>query len=190
MTEGRRYSKEWRVAFHEAGHAVANVLFGREFGRATVIPNEATGTLGGVDSHKPDILEAYQWNLVGKGSAPVDWGRRKEADRELFCLLAGSAVEYLLTGEHVHEGSSNDLKNAEALSKVNYPLDDRTAFVSDQAWLSYREWAYQHMIHTLGQWVVWEQVAAVAKALKSRRTLSYDEVRRLMDDAKRSATPS
>lgn len=87
------------VAGHEAGHALAGLLFGQDLTKVSVVPS--TSGAGGVTCITPKKLGLFT---------------KKELEEQVTVLYAGRAAEELLFGEDgITTGASNDIQKASEL---------------------------------------------------------------------------
>lgn len=91
------------VAVHEAGHAIAEYLLGREFADAAIVPDPKRRRLG----HCVDQELAQpppQW----RDGIQINWCVRRKVEESIFVLLAGLVAEELLLGIHESPGARQD----------------------------------------------------------------------------------
>jgi ATP-dependent Zn protease len=171
------------VAYHEAGHAVAFVILGEDFDFVTVIADD--GSSGHVASTRPpEIVEA--WNGGSRRDDPrvAQW-----VEHEVIHTLAGTAAQRLFF-PRCHwsrgHGSVKNMNPMEPTKGVAQGSDLQAAIHlvndlhSDDEEVAFAYYAYcRERARSLVQ-VHRDKINLVAKALMKTKTLSSDEVRRIM----------
>jgi ATP-dependent Zn protease len=159
-----------RVAYHEAGHAVAAIEFRRAFKSVTVIPG--ANSLGHVLMHR--IPQSVIDDHEGGSGNLVD----RFVEKDLLVSLAGPAAECEFFGRFDHRGASGDYRNCEDMALHIY--DDVTAgkYI---AFLFSRARAFVRRAN------VWIRIEAVAEALIVHKTLSARKVRGICFEAWQNA---
>lgn len=160
-----------RVAYHEAGHAVAHIWLGVPFRWASIKPD--ANSYGRVTGPSP-LRRLIDKRLDGDKLTPKEWVR---VEKEIVAIYAGSAAE----AEYLQR---NDLVNLDNLTGlVLGALDDQsiniqiaTQLQSDDtevgdAWLTYLRLRASSLVRW--QWIRIEHVAA---QLLKRTTLSAKQV--------------
>lgn len=99
-----KYPRETGTAYHEAGHAVMTFIQGRRIKEASVVPNEAEGSLGHVE-HPP-----LPWNFAP--DVHCDGRTVRRLEELVYVSLAGLAAKKILTGRYDWRGSENDRRSA------------------------------------------------------------------------------
>ncbi len=204
----RAISKE-KTAYHEAGHAVMAWLLGRETEEATIIPNNARGTLGHIKNVEmrtffPDLLSATDYSLIGElltvslellGPQPdadgiqflVDnlrqntalYDQRVMAEREALILLAGGVAQSAFLGHRSREGTGGDRDQFWQL--MESVVGDWREGQAFLRWLTIRaENILTNKRH-------WPAVEAVALALLAKDHLTGEEVAAIAREAFRTA---
>ena len=133
------------AAYHEAGHAVAHVLFRLKFAEVHIVPGETSGGA-----------------LITAGCGPWWPPSRRWVKRKVIALLAGPTAQIRARGYHGGEpffdvGADHDMTHARALASTCY-YDQR------------RVLAYVKTLHlrAVRLWEVpeyWRAVQAVAQSL-------------------------
>lgn len=163
MNRQRRSALE-RVAYHEAGHAVAAALLHTHMRSASIIPNNSQGSLGHVGHHRwgketPDVYD----------SARID----RRLEQHIITVLAGPEAERKLFGRYNRVGASSDFDTAADLALYRTGGDPKEATLIIR-WLA-------HRTRTLvGLETNWRLIEAVAKALMEHRRLSGQRVREIV----------
>jgi ATP-dependent Zn protease len=151
-----------RTAIHEAGHAVIHRVLGMVCGEATVIPDDEEMTAG--VAVVKDVWTIYSaWEERGKF--------RRHQYRSIMLgrimgYMAGAEAEIIAFGSD-HGGDGDDflqialMANAADVSEVSI----------ERLRLKVRGLLRRH----------WSKVETVADALMARKTLSVDEIDRLVD---------
>jgi hypothetical protein len=150
------------AAYHEAGHAVAAFLYGREFADVSIVSDDDLSGPCGVTEAFEHVL-----SLVDEGwDTPSDLASVRNG---LVVVLAGLSAEERLSGEPVASGDEYDSQMAERMvealpsdgsASVDEYLDAARA-AADRLWDRPRAWT---------------AVRAIADALIQDRTLTFEEV--------------
>jgi ATP-dependent Zn protease len=154
MTKNQRSS-----AYHEAGHVVMFLAVGFKFEYVTI--NETINTWGHIKVKKRRALKNMSLDIMIK---------------EVMILLAGleaeNNVNYSTKAEKL-TGCKDDLKAASEIVFVNMDRDEREAqlFIS---WVLHR---VEKIINKR-----WVQVEIIAKALLKEKSLTYQEVLKIIKD--------
>lgn len=172
------------TAYHEAGHAVADVVLGIDVDHVTIVPQEDTSGHETV-IHPDDIKEG--WGVSDYDDPRV----RLHVENFLIGLLAGpyagrkfypkarlQATETLSDGRKVLAAGSDH-------SYVVRIIADIFGDDNDQV-----RWTYERYVTARARALVethWRSIELVANALLKRKTLSGDEVKRVMWAALRPA---
>src|SRR5688572_23111956 len=90
MANDQPDERVWATAYHEAGHAVAGVVFGHHFDDITIVPD---GVQLGAVSFEP--LDYIVSNQVSHGSNEDEDRRLRE---RVIIVLAGPTAEARFTG--------------------------------------------------------------------------------------------
>ena len=151
-----------RVAYHEAGHAVAGFLLRRSFAYVTI--ESAADSLGHCDFAPLDSLLGQI--IDGAGDHAI-----AELRRGLITVLAGPAAEERFAGPYDLAGE-DDTEQAVDLASVIAATPNEARALAEAAFDEAR-----------GLWSIaaqWAAVAALAAALLERNRLSYEEARALV----------
>jgi len=110
----------YRIAIHEAGHAVMAYLCGRRVGAVSAVPH---GEVRG------------QLEYRGFTSFPARWlddaRARRKLESEILIALAGLAAEYVHPGPVDHAGAAADLARAlEIALAATADPEEATAFIN------------------------------------------------------------
>ncbi len=132
------------TAYHEAGHAVIALAFGRSIQRVSILPGREW--LGRCEFQK------------GRARPTEDW-----LEREILIALAGLAAEARYTGQYVWEGAAQDLRTVRRLSTQR--AGERQADRLQRRLLAKVE-------HLLSQAANWRAVELIATELLRHETLS------------------
>lgn len=158
-----------RTAYHEAGHAVAAHLVGREFGSVSIVEDEVS--LGRV------LFKPYDQNFIYSltQGAFDDLDDRRKVEGEIVTAFGGEAAVMLLTGKADRKGAASDLSLVRnfVIQMVN----------SEEEAKAYANWLRHRTRSVLGSDKTWPAVEAVAKALLEHQTLSYDAVRKTTSES-------
>jgi ATP-dependent Zn protease len=143
------------TAYHEAGHAVAALVQGREVSEVTIVPDAKGDTLGHL---RQDSLPALVLDQCDPG-APE---QRAGVEREILFCFAGPIAEEIFCGRKNHDGASGDMTCALRLASFLCGNVDETAAYFDRLLLQARDLVLSH----------WPAVKRVADELLDRRTLT------------------
>jgi len=151
---------EWECAFHESGHAVSCFrLFHRLDYVSIVSTSEYRGCMKGID-------EDWHEREPGTSDAQI---RAHTAKLATITLAGGAAVAKLFGGmQDVEKGL--DLAAVRDLLEDVADTDKELDIFIDRCWEQARRLVRKE----------WEPIKAVAAALMERKTLSGEEVRRIL----------
>lgn len=197
-TKVKKYSKfqERVTAYHEAGHAVANYLFGRELEFVTIIPNFEKGEFGrtqpvGEPTFCPSLTFGTMFSVEG----------RMEFEREIIISLAGYIAEINYRSRRNKFSAMLNLSTAAKNLKLyssEFPLDDGDfnciricfdsyLFLNNSEYLlgkdereSYLHYLWMRTVNMLTLKNIWNAVKAVAEALLEKKILNGKEAKRIM----------
>ena len=162
-----RPSKLERVAYHEAGHAVAAVILRRPFKYATVVENEDA------DGH----VRYFPGELIDPETVVDERRAITKMERAIQTAFAGFASEQLAYGGGILEGSS-DWEKAATLGLAIYTPGDLLN--------AYLRYLYEKCKAMLAEPLHREAIQGVVDALLEKKTLKSSEVRSVVKDVKRS----
>jgi hypothetical protein len=161
--DGIRASRNpWKVAYHEAGHAVASILLRRALKYVTIVPEH--GSLGATANGR----------LCRSGYGEDDRAFHI-IEREILILFSGAAAERRYSGRNNRRGAGADFEMARELALRIY---EGGRIV--EKYLAYQVELAERFI---GNPVHWVQVEAVAAALVKHRTLSGRRARTICREA-------
>jgi hypothetical protein len=156
--KGPEHRKLERVAYHEAGHAVAALELRRAFRYVSVIPGE--DNLG-------HVLMRPVPGSVREGMSWSDPKAHRWLELECLILLSGPAAEAEFVGRYNHVGAGSDYREC---VDVALRLMDDEIIGKFMAYMAARARCY---IRNPNRWV---QVEALAAALVTHRKLSRKRV--------------
>ena len=161
---------EHRTAYHEAGHAVANVVLCRPFRYVTIIPSE-DGLLGHV--HTGKVLKSLRERFQDRGYG-WDTGReRLWVEREIMTYYAGEAAEIVLGNEN-ETLSGGDLGHIAGWVLGGIPGQrERDAFVA---------WLWERTLNLVKNPLNWVTIEELAEDLLDKKRLSARAVRKLSQE--------
>lgn len=194
----RKLTREERTAYHEAGHAVAHFFVGHPAKRATIIPDEAEGTLGHVQAWASRALGANLSGEVsyreedpmrlarglpsrrlGSDGKPVPRERseawiERRVQLEIMTLLAGGIAEKRAGGRANHVGARSDREKANELAfqLMSRGLTRGSGRRQAEALL---RWLTIRAEELVAHW--WDCVEEIAEALLAHKTLTGKDVR-------------
>lgn len=156
-----RRRSAYRIAIHEAGHAVMAYLCGRRLGEMSSVPHgEVLGQLEyrGFTSFAVDALD--------------DARARRKLETEIMIAMAGLAAEYVHTGPVNRPGAVADLQRALniALTAIADP-EEATAFIN---------WLFARARNRLRAPACARAIKTLAAELSRRGSLKGPEVRALV----------
>jgi hypothetical protein len=199
-----------RIAFHEAGHAVMSLLFGRAVRCVTILPDQARGSLGHVQPAGRKLPDAACYLIDRKGVLlsqaeieAADFGdlqpniyvnarAHQLVDQEVLMILGGPVAE----AQKCRPGFPRELLPAEVWYRLGEP--DREGIASDLVVIrrlarmvcgsecareAYIAFMIEQAMDLLTMPPFWRAVEAMAAALLDRRTLNGDEARVIFMEA-------
>lgn len=160
----KRPSQLQRLAYHEAGHAVAAYLVHRRFTEVSIISDPDKNTLGHcstawVPTFAPDV-----------DSSPKT---RNQVEARIITSLGGPVAENLLTGRTVSLERSSDIHDALNLS--GYVCGD------EKEESAYVNWLWECTRLLLGRH--WAAIQALAQELVKRRRIGERLARKTIREA-------
>lgn len=187
-----KYSEIEKTAYHEAGHVVIHHFLGVEYGNTTIIPNKDEGYAGCVesprnpDTHSADVDSFYReltditcphckkslavrpsFNIPTAGDGWI-------YAHNIFSLLAGAAAQKKLTGRWPHPSHySPDYLHALRIANMDSFLPEDSDFSQ-----SVVKAAHNVALFLIEKY--WPEIKVVAKALLKKKTLTAQEVRKLV----------
>lgn len=176
----KKPSKElFCIAYHEAGHAVAAYSLEIPLYRATIVPNEADGSVGHVLYGR---LTRGEIEALQAGSYFLTPGRRVKIEYRIIATFAGGIAEQRYRGRRNLVGASSDRSSIVAYL---------SSLAGNEAELSaYAAWLEQRAITLID--VRWDIVEAIAAALLEHHTLTGAAIREAIyqhaDDQLKQAT--
>jgi hypothetical protein len=166
----------WATAYHEAGHAVAAMAYGKGIRRqgATIAPNLKRGAAGTVYMLKhipgdPSVGGAYRCDR--------QTGRmRLRIEEDVMVSLAEEAAQRCFRPLSVrsHHGRSD---HEDATDLLRYIVGDDRELNAYFRWLMIRT---ENFVRLPFRWM---QIEAIAKALMEKKTLGPGELRQVYTDA-------
>lgn len=163
----RAVERNWlkRIAYHEAGHAVAAFIEGVPLGPITIIPdgnvqrNLRRRDLG--NGFRPDVRRAAN--------------NRQKIEAEVIATFAGPAAEDAFTGRRNRYAAQDDYPDIKKIA----------SFVceSDEEMIAYLEWLAIRARRVVTDRRNWEAVKAVAAALLKHETIDAAKARTLIKAA-------
>ncbi len=159
-----RITRDQRVAYHEAGHAVMSILHRVALVSVTIAPGEGTD---GVSKNRP--VKGFRPDLM------ADAKTRDMVERNIKILNAGHWAEYEFTGRNDWKGSLDDRQKASFLAATQCGDHDEV--------FAYVEWLWIATRNEIRMEYVWVAIVALAKALVEERTISGVRVRKIIKQA-------
>ncbi len=157
------------TAYHEAGHAIADLAIGRAFRYVTIEPDEDTlGHCMGVAYRGGQRLEmdAYEGNTRARA-----W-----IEKRVKVYLAGNVAERRVTGRAVVAGSRNDFTNAcEMLSHLCGDYESELP--------AYFNLMYVRTVGLVTNPLNWLTVERIAAELLDKQTVRYRTAKELARQA-------
>jgi hypothetical protein len=166
----------WATAYHEAGHVVAALAYGKGIRRqgATIVPDLKRGAAGNVYMLKhipgdPSVGGAYRGDR--------QTGRmRLRIEEDVIVRLAGGAAQRRFRPSSVRSYHSRT-DNESATDLLMYIVGDERELKAYWRWLMVRT---ENFVRCPPRRM---QIQSVAKALMERKTLSPGELRQIYVDA-------
>jgi ATP-dependent Zn protease len=153
-----------RVAYHEAGHAVAAVELNVAFREVSIVP--ADGTVG----HVVRSLSGAIRRSLESGTPP-----RRRVEAAVMICFAGEVAEHRFSGRHDWVGAERDITSA-----LDY-LDTITESSREAA--AYRTLLWIRTEQLFAKDHIWAGVEALAAALMERPTINGREARGIVQAA-------
>lgn len=173
MAKGYAQRKLERIAFHEAGHAVAAILMDVPFRCVTIVPDETFAGQVVLGKKKPPAhVDPFNENWDVKAARQYWTGR-------ICAALAGALAETLYT-RCWEQQSDTDEFAAWEIADCFYPAAKAARWINRLRFQT---------LETLRAVDVWAAVDAVALELVKRKTLNSSRVHSLVEHA-RGARPS
>lgn len=154
----KRYPKRYRVAVHEAGHAVMHWHLRIGWKHVTIKPNADDGSGGHL------LPRPYPRSFVQAVNADDRDRHLQRAQREILATLAGLAAERVVFGRCKHAGGSADYH--QTLEMCQYFCNstrEQTAMCN---------WLFERATGLLATRALKPALIAVADALIERETLT------------------
>jgi len=162
----RRGRELLRVAYHEAGHAVAAIVENRSFRSVTIVPTE--DALGS--------CSASRWPRNSNPEYSTDLLTLKRLESDIIVFLAGHIAEKHFSGRNNWVGSSHDRRAAADYASYLVGSDEELA--------AYQEWLW---IRTEGLVRVYQQeIATLATSLLTEKTIQGKRAREIFLTTQRS----
>ena len=152
-----------RIAYHEAGHAVASYVENIPFLEVSIEPD---GEAAGRCVHPPPP----KWF---RPADRVDYRTRRRIESEVLVLLAGPAAEAMFAGRECRGRAFGDRREAERLAGL--------AMYSDEELSAYLRWLRLRARYVVG--ARWHTVECLAHLLLKKRTIRRTEARKVLADA-------
>jgi hypothetical protein len=170
-----------RIAFHEAGHAVAAVLTGMEFTRVCLtLENKVC------DSHGMIVMGSLKLRRCPDWISPWNWNTNQDVKRareyfrnSIYMTLAGPLAETLFTGIWQQDTRGEDSDEALAMDSADFARDAYPSWTPKDSrdYVNRLRW---QMLETLRAVDVWAAVEVVARELCKRKTLNSTQVHSLV----------
>lgn len=166
MNQVRKKNKLEKIAYHEAGHAVAAYYLKRRFKSVTIIPSE--GYLGLLESHKSQF----------KNFDPECDNSHRTVNRigtEIMIDFAGGIAEKMAATRYNWRGSSQDWNSAQKLACYNVDSGEQLN--------AYVNWLWTKSKGMMRHEWVWHAVKMLAKELITHKAISYPKARKIIEQA-------
>jgi dihydroneopterin aldolase len=150
-------SELYRVAIHEAGHAVGALRMGISFDRVTIKPDGDTLGLITPDSHAH-----YNPRVRADGMANAIFS------------LAGCVAEVIHGYDDCEDGASGDFTKSEGALRAAFKTEKEISIRRYRAW--------SKTFKMLAEPKTWALVEAIATALVEQETLSFEDVAWIIEE--------
>ena len=150
------------IAYHEAGHAVTAWRIGLKFRYVTIKPDD--DSLGHLKHRK--VPRSFNPEISNSDRTFMYWQRR------IVAGFAGQIAEGEFLGKHPRHGFESDDQNA--INAAEYLTG------SKKQWQKYLDYCWAVAEDTVE--ASWKDIKSVAAALLERETLSYEEVRKVIQN--------
>ena len=177
-----------RIAYHEAGHAVATYLARQRIYEVSIVPKPSEDSLGhvkGEHSTPPDADSSGPVSVYfdSIGEAKV----RHRIETDIMVTMAGPVAEALLTNRRpwvvrLDESGSSEGDTSSVSDRITY-----IAAYDERVIDAYLKWLWQRTRVMLNWGPHWAGVKAVAEALLKRRHISGRLARTIIRNAIRQA---
>ncbi|MDQ3928218.1 MAG: hypothetical protein M3328_03615 [Chloroflexota bacterium] len=158
------------TAYHEAGHAVLKVVHHVRLNRVAVVPDEDRGSLGHVAY---SVAEAFKHRVQHDTSPDV----RARGEVLIISSMAGRLAEARYTGSENLEGAQGDIHHEVDIASYLTGSNEEAEL--------YLAWLYCRARAEVERW--WWAIEAVAGELLANKTLSSQDVRAIMREARQAA---
>ena len=162
-----------RTAFHEAGHVVAHLAFGIPFAYVTIV--ESQDNLGHLMQTDGKLAELG--SKVCEKFEELENDDRIYLEHHIMSLFAGGIAE----SAHSNEGASGTREDSNEIVSI--------AEVANGTWdwytlNPYIEWLFRRTVDWITGYDIWLSVSLIASALIESESLTSDEVRQIVKDAR------
>lgn len=157
-----------KIAYHEAGHAVAYHYLGKAFKKISIIPDG--NSLGYVLNRKINRdIEIYE----------RDTKTRNRVEKEAITYLAGIIVENLLSGRYDRRGASSDLNHVVSLLSTQCQSSIETDAYLNLLWIRTRQ-IFEYSVNKQ-KTLYWKCVEVLANRLMEKKEIIYKESKSIVD---------
>jgi ATP-dependent Zn protease len=152
-------------AFHEAGHAVADVHLGLTFAGVSIVPNQARGTLG-----RSYCLHEDQYEYLRSENGLEQRINPVKAEKVLISLMAGFCAEirYGAPKRKARNGARGDFEKARQILRESGRRSDLNPWMTKAS-----EFVSEH----------WSQIQMIASELIETKELDETEVETILSVA-------
>ena len=157
-----------KLAYHEAGHAVACYVFHRRFSKVTIVSDDNfDGQVKFSDSYwltnfEPDTIKTF---------TPVI---RNRIEEEVMIWFAGMVVESHLTGKSDYGGLQDQ---DDAIGLLEYLV------YSPEELIPYVDWLFVRIQGLLTTLPYWDAIEDLAKELLANKEMGYRKARKIIKSA-------
>lgn len=159
-----------QIALHEAGHALAHILTGRQFSFVTIDPGKLKiHTDGKSLGYLQPITPYYHDKVNYSRITPNEFYQNFSED---LTILSAYVAQRIFSKDFDRTGSKTDFLALNKSGLVNQPEPFRS---------SYKKFLIAYTYQLLSMNVHKQMIMKIADELLKKRTLNYDEIKKIVD---------